>query len=192
MKTRPVLLASGVAIAAWLAFFGDKTPATDIAEPLARASMSGAAKAGTIASTAASAAASRSISPHTAKLQREPVILALLARENLIGGAHASPQVDNLFASQSWTPPPPPPPKTEPPPPPPPPQAPALPFTYLGKKMEGGSWEVFLARGEQTFIAHEQSEIDGTYHVDSIKPPTLSLTYLPLKQVQTLTIGGTD
>lgn len=189
MRTRHILLALGVAVAAWLALFGDKTPAIDIAEPIARASASVASKATTISTTAAAVATASSAATHAAKVQREPVILALQARQNLIGGAHASPQADGLFASQSWTPPPPPPPK---PAPPPPPAAPPLPFTYLGKKLEAGSWEVYLARGDQTLIVHEQSVVEGTYRIESIKPPTLTLTYLPLNQVQTLTIGGTD
>ena len=94
-----------------------------------------------------------------------------------------------LFDSQTWNPPPPPPPK---PTPPPPPVAPPLPYLVLGKKLEDQSWEVYLARGEQTFIAREKGTLENQYRVDSIKPPTMTLTYLPLNQVQTLTIGGTD
>ena len=98
-----------------------------------------------------------------------------------------------MFTSQSWTPPPPPPPptsaKAEPPPPP---EAPALPFTYLGKKLEAGNWEVFLARGEKTYIVRDKIVIDGTYRVESIKPPTLSVTYMPLNTLQELSIGGAE
>jgi hypothetical protein len=97
--------------------------------------------------------------------------------------------VEALFDSQTWTPPPPPPPK---PAPPPPPVAPPLPFTVIGKKLEDEKWEVYLARGEQTFIAKEKGLLDNQYRVESIKPPTMTLTYLPLNQTQTLTIGGTD
>jgi hypothetical protein len=191
MKMRHFLLTTGVAIAAWLAFFGDKTPAADIAEPINRASASGTAKASTL-STAVPAAAAGSTAALNTKAQREPVILALQARENLIGGDFSAPRTNNLFASQSWVPPPSPPPPPLKPLPPPPPAAPPMPFTYLGKKIEAGSWEVFLARGDQTFIVHEQSVVEGIYQIDAIKPPTLTVTYLPLKQVQTLTIGGTD
>ena len=75
---------------------------------------------------------------------------------------------------------------------PPPPTAPTLPFIYLGKKVDDHIWEVYLARGEQTYIVREKTLIDNTYRVDSIRPPTLSLTYLPLNQAQTLSIGGID
>ena len=36
MKPRHLLMAAGVAIAAWLALFGDKTPNGNVAEPVAR------------------------------------------------------------------------------------------------------------------------------------------------------------
>jgi hypothetical protein len=34
--------------------------------------------------------------------------------------------------------------------------------------------------------------IDATYRVDAIKPPVLTLMYLPLKLVQTIDIGSAD
>jgi hypothetical protein len=34
--------------------------------------------------------------------------------------------------------------------------------------------------------------IDGSYRVDAIKPPTMTLVYLPLKLVQTMDIGSAD
>jgi hypothetical protein len=67
-----------------------------------------------------------------------------------------------------------------------------LPYTFLGQKLEDGAWEVYLAHGDQTFIVHEKSMIEDIYQVESIKPPTLTLTYMPLKQTQTLTIGGAN
>ena len=70
------------------------------------------------------------------------------------------------------------------------PATPPLPFTYLGKKFENGKWEVFLAIGERTYFVRDGSVIDGTYVVNAIKPPTLILTFLPQKEMQTLTIGA--
>jgi hypothetical protein len=69
------------------------------------------------------------------------------------------------------------------------PVAPPLPYGFIGKKQEAERWEVFLARGEQTFIAREGEVLEGTYRVDRIDPPALTFTYLPLGQVQTLPIG---
>ncbi len=70
--------------------------------------------------------------------------------------------------------------------------APPLPFQFLGKAAEKGEWEVFLARGDKTYVVRKQDVIDGAYRVDAIAPPNLTLTYLPLNQVQQLNIGVLD
>jgi len=75
---------------------------------------------------------------------------------------------------------------------PPLPGVPQLPFTYIGKQLSAGHWEVYLARGDDTLIVHDQMTIDDTYRVDSIAPPNLTLVYLPLKLVQTLDIGNAE
>jgi hypothetical protein len=72
------------------------------------------------------------------------------------------------------------------------PAAPVLPFTYIGKKLEAGVWEVFLARGEQSFVVREGAVIENTYRIDKIAPPNLSLTYLPLGHTQNLSIGASE
>lgn len=100
-----------------------------------------------------------------------------------------SARFENSFAPHDWTPPPPP--KREPLPPPPP-TAPPLPFTVLGKKLEDGAWQVFLARRDQVFPVKQQDIIENTYRIEEIRPPLMTLTYLPLNQRQTLPIGGTE
>ena len=70
--------------------------------------------------------------------------------------------------------------------------APPLPFTLVGKANENGVWEVYLARAGKTYIVKSKTVIDGTYRVDAIAPPLLTLTYLPLNQVQQLNIGAFD
>ena len=72
------------------------------------------------------------------------------------------------------------------------PVAPPLPYSYIGKKSEGGVWEVYLALGEEIRVAKPNTVMDQNYRVDRIAPPTLALTYLPLNQVQNMSIGGTD
>jgi hypothetical protein len=67
-----------------------------------------------------------------------------------------------------------------------------LPFTYLGKAVGEGAWEVYLARGDKTYIVRTKTVVDGIYRVDAIAPPTLTFTYLPLNQVQQLNIGVFD
>lgn len=121
-------------------------------------------------------------------------ILALVPRDILIGDSEGRfGQAQNggaPFGSHSWTPPPPPPPpQASAPSPPPPPSAPPLPFTFIGKSVGQGVIEVYLARGDRTFVARANTVIDGTYRVDAVAPPVLTLTYLPLNQVQQLNIG---
>jgi hypothetical protein len=192
IKPRHAILALALAGAALLAVFGDRSPEGSIAEPVER--------------PAAQAALVRTAVPTpvpvvpAAKAGDAPAgqqILALVPRDVLIGdGEAAFGQGQNgagPFAHQDWTPPPPPPPPPQPAPPPPPPTAPPLPFKFIGKLVGDGVWEVYLARGDRTYVVRDKGfVIDGTYRVESIAPPVLTLTYLPLNQVQQLNIGVFD
>ncbi len=91
-------------------------------------------------------------------------------------------RIIDLFAPQSWR-------VASAPPPAPPPSAPPLPFTYLGKLIIDGEVVVFVSTPERNFAVREGDLIDGSYRIDQIAPPTLSLTYLPLNEKQTLEIG---
>jgi hypothetical protein len=101
-----------------------------------------------------------------------------------LAAASASASGRDLFSARSWNPPPPPPAQE-----PAAPVAPPLPYAFLGKKLEAGSWEIYLNKGEQTVIVREGEIVDGAWRVDKIAPPSMALTYLPLGQVQTLPIG---
>ena len=116
----------------------------------------------------------------------EPAILALTPR----GSPEPVREVVSaaFFGVHSWGPPPPPP-VVAAPRPPPKPTAPPLPFTYLGKMLDGGVWEAYLARGDETFVVREHAAVDANYRVETIAPPTMTIIYLPLKQTQTLSIG---
>lgn len=177
MKPRHLAMGAALIGAAALVFFGDRTPATGVAEPVERAARAPAA-----------APAAATPAP-LAQAPGEPLILHLLPRDELIGKVDAD---GALFDSRNWNPPPPPPPKPQPAPPPPPPTAPPLPFTLLGKSVGDGVYEVYLARGDKTYLVRENTTIDGTYRVDKIVPPMLTMTYLPLNQVQQLNIGVFD
>ncbi|MDB5961368.1 MAG: hypothetical protein JWP59_2662 [Massilia sp.] len=172
MKPRHLALGAALLVAAAFAFFGDKSPSGEVVEAAPR-------NAGKAQGTAAPARAGVGVSGKTVAT---PIVLALLPREQLMeqGGAPGT-----AFGVQNWTPPPPPP----KPAPPPPPVAPPLPFTYLGKVLENGVWEVFLARGSETLIVRKETVVDGVYRVDAIAPPSMTMTYLPLKQVQQINIG---
>ena len=179
MKPRHIAMGAALLLAAGLVVFGDNTPEDAVAEPVERAAQAPARAAAPAASTASAPSNAAS----------DTAILRLLPRETLIGGDDRFGAAENaLFARQDWTPPPPPP-SNEPPPPPPPPTAPPLPFTFIGKSLQDGTWEVYLARGDRTYLVRDQTTIDGTYRVDAIRPPVLTLTYLPLEQVQQINIG---
>lgn len=179
MNRKVLLYGVALAAAAALAVFGDSTPQTEVAEAVVREAP----------------ARSAAPAPRAAPESGEPAIVRLKPRAMLIGDSDdAIGAGENVFQSQDWNPPPP---KVTavaapPPPPPPPPSAPPLPFTYLGKAVGEGAWEVYLARADKTYIVRNKMVIDGIYRVDTIAPPTLTLTYLPLNQVQQLNIGVLD
>lgn len=172
MNKRNLLLFGSLAVSAAVAVFGDRTPS------------GGTATVEAAPRTApAPAAAPTRTSDHK---HAAPIILALVPRQDLIGHEPPS-EPPSLFgtralfdkpadsaadsaSAETRTPP--------------------LPFTYLGKKFENGKWEVFLAIGERTYFVRDGSVIDGTYVVNAIKPPNLIMTFLPQKEMQTLTIGA--
>ncbi|MFM9434601.1 hypothetical protein ACFDR9_001660 [Janthinobacterium sp. CG_23.3] len=185
MTPRQLALAAALAGAAALLAFGDNRPDAGVAEAVVRGAAPAAAPAARRRAAAAAAAAAAA---------GEPLVLALRPRAELVGnsgepgefGGAAAP-----FLSQDWTPPPPKP-VVLAAPPPPPPSAPPLPFTVIGKAVGEGSWEVFLARADKTYVVRIKTVVDGQYRVDNIAPPFMTLTYLPLNQVQQLNIGVPD
>jgi hypothetical protein len=75
------------------------------------------------------------------------------------------------------------------PPPAPPPQAPPLPFAYIGRLSEDRDTTVFLAMGERNLVLKPGDVIDNTYKLEEVSESAVVLTYLPLSQRQTLSIG---
>lgn len=191
MNRRRLLLLSLLLVAAYLALFGDKTPSDKSAADVVQAIPArGKGGSGTSESAPVPAENRPAVSRlPTGKAASTLVLAALIPRETLIPATSDDQGDRDLFRALNWTPPPPPPP---PPAKPPPPMAPPVPFVYLGKKLEGGQWEAYLGRGDEVLIAREGMALDGTYQVKSINPPTLTLVYLPLKQSQTIPIGGSQ
>lgn len=186
MNARSVLLLTALLVSAWLAIFGDKTPNSAVAEPTDPTRPQ--------KSIAAPQLETSSSTPNSKnKKPSEPAIFVLEHRMTPLKASTSTSASQSvaIFETQTWTPPPP---VIRPskPVPPPPPIAPPLPFTFLGKKVEDGQYEVYLGRGTQTLIIREKMIIDGIYRVDAINPPTLLFTYLPLNQVQIMPIGGND
>jgi hypothetical protein len=71
----------------------------------------------------------------------------------------------------------------------PPPSPPPLPFTYMGKLVQGGDLAVFLVQGERNLIVREGDTIDSLYKVERIAAGGITLLFLPLNQRQTIFIG---
>ncbi len=152
--------------AMYLAFFADKTPIMGLV--------------------------SASKSPRSLKtdmrsdLNQNIVIDTLAVRERLISSAGRKEGLA-MFGLQNWNPLPPV--LKIPAAASPPPTAPPLPFQFIGKKFEDGVYEVYLANGEKVYTVNEKTIIENLYRVDSIQPPFMKITYLPLDQSQTLSIG---
>lgn len=94
----------------------------------------------------------------------------------------------NLFPEQTWyvaPPPPPPPPYVEPPPP----QAPALPFSYMGRWQEAGQTTYYLARGTLPVSVRAGQVLDGVWRLEPVTGGQLNFTYLPLDQTRSLRTG---
>lgn len=159
--------------AAWLAIFGDKSPAGHTVPDVAQA----VARHESVADRSRSTEKGGSTVPPA-----EQRLLAVLPRSDLIRLGTA--KVD-LFSARNWTPPPPPIASA----PAAPPTAPPLPYAYAGKKREAGQWEIYLTRGEAVYIVRQGAVIDGMYAIEEVSPPTMTLRYQPLNQMQTLAIG---
>ncbi|MBC3915994.1 hypothetical protein H8L32_00725 [Undibacterium sp. CY18W] len=190
MKLRKILLGIGLLIGVWFAFFADRTPENDIVDAAtpAKTVKQEAKKSGNEV-LPGKPAYSQVVNQSGVKAEKKPGpdIGSIIDRKSLISGDYKA--SDSFFSAQSWVPPPPPVAKA---PPPPPPSAPPMPFRYIGKRVEEGVTEVYLSYGEKTYIVQEQSVLEGSYRVDVIKPPVMTLTYLPLNQVQTIQIGNVD
>ena len=92
---------------------------------------------------------------------------------------------DDPFATVDWNkpPPPPPPPKVVPivSAPPPAPVEPAMPYKFMGRmEDQDGNTVVYLARGQDSIVAHEGDQLDADYKLVSVTEHKLSIAYLPM------------
>lgn len=108
----------------------------------------------------------------------------LLPREKLYPANQHKLIIKDLFSGISWTPAPVKPivplEVLEPPP---------VPFSYIGKKVDGEIYEVYVTYGDKSLLLRDDSIIDNTYKVLNIAPPNLILLYLPMNKTQTFIIG---
>src|SRR4030067_12645 len=101
-------------------------------------------------------------------------------------------QSSGLFQPKSWyVPPPPQPASLLPPPPLPLPAAPQLPFTFIGRMIDGNDVILFLANNNRQFSAKLNDVLDNIYRVDKISDKSAVLTYLPMNIQQELLLNST-
>lgn len=95
-----------------------------------------------------------------------------------------------LFDSKSWYTPPPAPPVPAYVPPLQP-TAPSLPFTFIGRMIDGNVVTLFLSRNDRQYTVKEKDVLDASYRVDKIGESDAVLTYLPTNTQQTLPFNST-
>jgi hypothetical protein len=73
------------------------------------------------------------------------------------------------------------------------PVAPPLPFTFLGRIVDGDRVAVMLGQTSgETIVAHQGDEIGSSYRLDDVGNSALTFIYLPLRQKQTLALIDTE
>ena len=70
------------------------------------------------------------------------------------------------------------------------PVAPKPPFTYMGLIEESGRTKVALAQGDQLLLVAKGEQFSGSYRLDEVSPDTIVVTYLPLEERQSLSMGA--
>ena len=175
MKGRHVVLGLALLVAAGLAAFGDKEPEGAVVESVERVERPSPAPTVVPAQPAA------------ARAEGGTEVMRLIPRDQLIG--QDGDGNGSVFGTHSWNPPPPaPPPSAEAPPP----SAPPIPFTFIGKALGDGRWEVYVAQGEHVQSVRAGDTVAGAWRIDAVAPPVMTLTYLPLGQQQQMNIGANE
>jgi hypothetical protein len=109
--------------------------------------------------------------------------------------APIEPAVTDVFAVTSWAPPPLPVPLASTATPaaaaptralPAAPVAPAVPFVYVGRYLDGSKQVVMLLRGEQLLLVQQGETIDKLYRLERVASDVIELTYLPLQVRQSV------
>lgn len=174
-----------LAVAAWLALFGDKTPVDAVpsatlasvppqeAEPNAGSPTEPA----TVDTTAEAGSASEVMPTRIIALRRLPTAQAPAAApqsetmDPFAVGLHLSqPPSPSQAADQQQ------------------PALPEFPYTFIGKQYNGSQWQVFLDKGESTLIVAEGAVIDKAFRIKSIRPPEMRVVDLQSKHEHTIQI----
>lgn len=68
--------------------------------------------------------------------------------------------------------------------------APPPPFRVLGRYADARRNVVFLQQQDKNFVVEVGDTIDGQYKVEEIGASVLTLRYLPINELQTISLGG--
>lgn len=71
------------------------------------------------------------------------------------------------------------------------PTAPSLPFTFIGRLVDGNEVTLFLSKNDHQYTVKEKDVLDETYRVDKIDEAEAVLTHLPTNTQQTLSFNTT-
>lgn len=177
-RKRLLIMLPVLAVAAWLAIFGDKSPA-DKSEAVSAVAPARSPVGEAAGKNAAAKGEMRGIAPVA------PDASAPGAVRGDVKLALATPSPTNLFVSNAPPPPPPPPPAVDPEDMPPPPPA----FHVIGSVIKDGRFSVFLDKDNQTYVATPGAVIDGN-RVDVVKSDQVQLFNLSTQKTQIIPIQG--
>lgn len=178
---RILLLLPVLAIAGWLALFGDKTPskapvasAVNVAAPVAQAS----APAGD--------APADSATENLDEAPADPTTVHKLRVRTYLTGYENAQKID-LFQGRPVDAPPPPEEKKDDAPPPPPPKPPQ-PFTVIGRMLDDTGWIVFVEHAGRSYVARTGSVVEG-FRFDAVESRQIRLTNLADKEEYVIPVG---
>ncbi|MDQ8021036.1 MAG: hypothetical protein REI94_04310 [Moraxellaceae bacterium] len=174
-------------IAAYLAFFADKTPEEELVAPVARTTPIEPVGQGQPASTASQpVAAPRFSQEPDASGVIPPAPRAQLAELATAGGpdlfAHgvgpspeerAAQEAQQQQEQQQAVQPP-----------------PQFPYAFIGKQYDGQDWQAFFEKGDSTLIVSTGAVVDNDFRVQSIKPPQMLVLHVPSKQIINIDIDN--
>jgi len=63
-----------------------------------------------------------------------------------------------------------------------------MPYTYIGKMIDGKKVLVFLLRNDVQYVAQVNDVLDGTYRIEKISGDDVVMTYMPMNAQQTLAL----
>jgi hypothetical protein len=170
------ILGPALGVMAWLVLTDThEAPSNSVSAPVERGS------------AARSLPPPRTTTPSSAKTTAAP-IRPLQARQDLYGPDTASKGQHQLFTVRSWAEPVAPTvnlgPVIE--------QAPAFPYTVVGRKKEGHTLEVFLTREDQNFVIREGQALETDYKVTRIGPNSMTVVYTRLNHAHEIPLGDME